>query len=143
MLAGVELLDDVDQEAGYDESSEGLPLIAVDDIPGVENGVLVDASPENLTNLAQQGEFTGTIHYTDVVRNPDIREEFLTSHGFTDTPAGWEVHHIVPLSEGGADSPDNMVLLREQDHDWITAQHRQFYGWHEPEDWQRYNFDNM
>ena len=145
MLAGIELLDDeeVGQDADYDDFNEGLPLTAVDDMPGVENGVLVDASPENLTALAQQGEFTGTIHYTDVIRHPDIRADFLASHGFSETPIGWEVHHIVPLSEGGADSPDNMILLREQDHAWITAQHRQFYGWHEPEYWQAYNYDNM
>lgn len=140
ILVGADLLvdDDVEAEdeiADYSEVSGGLPLMEIDDMPGVENGVLVDSSPDNLTAMAQQGEFAGTMHETDVVRHPEIRAEFLASHGFTETPPGWEVHHVVPLSEGGADSPDNMVLLREQDHDWITARHRQFYGWPGPEYW--------
>ena len=44
-------------------------------------------------------------------------------------PEGYEVHHIVPLSEGGADTPENMILVKEDLHDEITAAHSKFYDW--------------
>ena len=40
---------------------------------------------------------------------------------------GYEVYHIVPLSEGGADNPYNMILLSEKDHAYITQMHRGVY----------------
>ena len=136
ILAGGELLDgDIDEAEAAGEMTDGLPLMSVADMPGVKEGVLVDASPENLEALAGQGEFAGTIHHSDVIRHPEVRAAFLEAHGFSETPPGWEVHHIVPLSEGGDDSVDNMVLLRSEDHDWITARHRGFYGWPGPEHW--------
>lgn len=133
VLAGAELVDFVD---GDNIFAEGLfPEVDVDDLPGVQNGMLVDASPENLAVLAEQGELPDTEHLTEVVRDAGAREAFLAEHGFSEVPDGWEVHHIVPLSEGGADEPSNMILLREHDHDWITTQHRIFYGWPGPEYW--------
>ena len=50
-------------------------------------------------------------------------------HGFDGVPEGYEVHHVVPLSEGGADTPDNMILVSEADHAAITSAHAGFYGW--------------
>ena len=50
-------------------------------------------------------------------------------HGYENTPEGYDVHHIVPVSEGGPDSVDNMVLVSEEEHDRITAAHRAYYGW--------------
>ena len=113
-----------------------LPTIAIDDMPGVEDGMLLDDSPNNLAELAEAGEFHGTHHISEVVRSQDARLDFLAQHDLERIPTGWELHHVVPLSEGGADTPDNMVLLRAEDHDWITTQHRIFYGWPGPEYWQ-------
>ena len=31
-----------------------------------------------------------------------------------------------------ADTPDNMVLLSEEDHRQVTAAHRDYYGWGNP-----------
>lgn len=113
-----------------------LPTIAIDDMPGVEDGMLLDNSPNNLAELAEAGEFHGTYHLSEVMRSQEARLDFLAQHDLERIPAGWEIHHVVPLSEGGADTPDNMVLLRAEDHDWITTQHRMFYGWPGPEYWQ-------
>lgn len=113
-----------------------LPTIAIDDMPGVEDGMLLDDSPNNLAELAEAGEFHGTHHLSEVMRSQEARLDFLAQHDLEHIPAGWEIHHVVPLSEGGADTPDNMVLLRAEDHDWITTQHRMFYGWPGPEYWQ-------
>jgi hypothetical protein len=62
-------------------------------------------------------------------RSETIKAEFLHSIGYSELPKGFEVHHIVPLSQGGLDIPENMVLISEEDHDFITNQHRAFYGW--------------
>lgn len=113
-----------------------LPTTDIDDMPGVEDGMLLDDSPNNLAELAEAGEFHGTHHISEVVRSQDARLDFLAQHDLERIPTGWELHHVVPLSEGGADTPDNMVLLRAEDHDWITTQHRIFYGWPGPEYWQ-------
>ena len=66
----------------------------------------------------------------DENRSLSARNEFLNMHGFTSVPEGYEVHHVVPLCEGGADSPDNMILVTEAQHDFITSAHSSFYGWH-------------
>ena len=119
-----------------DGTADLLPTTDIDDMPGVEDGMLLDDSPNNLAELAEAGEFHGTHHISEVVRSQDARLDFLAQHDLERIPTGWELHHVVPLSEGGADTPDNMVLLRAEDHDWITTQHLIFYGWPGPEYWQ-------
>ena len=111
------------------------PITTVDVMPGVEDGLLIDDSPANLAQMAKAGEFNDTQHLSEVMRSYSARMEFLAQHDLERIPSGWELHHIVPLCEGGADAPDNMVLLRAEAHDWITKQHRLFYGWPGPESW--------
>lgn len=119
-----------------DGAGDLLPMTDIEDMPGVEDGMLLDDSPNNLAELAEAGKFRGTHHLSEVVRSQDARLDFLAQHDLERIPTGWELHHVVPLSEGGADTPDNMVLLKAEDHDWITRQHRIFYGWPGPEYWQ-------
>lgn len=116
-------------------AEELFPITAADVMPGVEDGLLIDDSPSNLAQMAQAGEFNDTQHLSEVMRSYSARMEFLAQHDLERIPSGWEMHHIVPLCEGGADAPDNMVLLRAEAHDWITNQHRLFYGWPGPESW--------
>ena len=118
-----------------DGADDLLPMTDIDDMPGVEDGMLVDDSPNNLAEMAEAGEFNDTQHLSEVIRSQDARMEFLAQHDLERIPSGWEIHHVVPLCEGGADSPENMVLLKAEDHDWITTQHRLFYGWPGPEYW--------
>lgn len=118
-----------------DGAGDLLPSTDIDDLPGVEDGMLIDDSPNNLAEMAEAGEFNDTHHVSEVIRSQDARMEFLAQHDLERIPSGWEIHHVVPLCEGGADSPDNMVLLKAEDHDWITTQHRLFYGWPGPEYW--------
>ena len=95
-----------------------------------DNGVF-DGDEDDLETLTAMGEVEGTEHVDadDYARDMAARDSFLRSHGFDSVPEGYEVHHIVPLSEGGADTPDNMILVSEEDHDAITAAHAEFYGW--------------
>lgn len=100
------------------------------DMPGVEEGVFV-GDDEDLNELAEAGEVEDSTHIDsdDIVRDLAARSEFLSSIGYEELPEGYEVHHIIPLSEGGSDTPDNMVLIYEEDHDKITDMHRDFYKW--------------
>lgn len=100
------------------------------DMPGVEEGVFV-GDDEDLNELAEAGEVEDSAHIDsdDIVRDLAVRSEFLSSIGYEELPEGYEVHHIIPLSEGGSDTPDNMVLIYEEDHDKITDMHRDFYKW--------------
>ena len=123
---------EVHSEAGDDvlATETGMvPEYDINTLPGVEHGMLVDDSTGALEKIAQTGEIHGTHHVADVVRSAEVKTEFLRMNGYMEEPAGYEVHHIVPLSEGGADSPDNMVLLSEKDHEYITQLHRAFYQW--------------
>lgn len=138
----IETSGDADLATDYEELPDAsgagdlLPTTDIEDMLGVEDGMLLDNSSNNLAELAEAGEFHGTHHLSEVMRSQEARLDFLAQHDLERIPAGWEIHHVVPLSEGGADTPDNMVLLRAEDHDWITTQHRMFYGWPGPEYWQ-------
>ena len=98
-------------------------------LPGVENGVFVgDAS--DLDVLVRAGELPDaeSVPAEEVLRSATVRAEFLHAHGIEDTE-GWQVHHIQPISAGGADTPENMVLVDADTHAEITAAHRDYYGW--------------
>lgn len=97
---------------------------------GVENGVFV-GNEEELEEITEAGMIEDSEHIDteDIVRDIGARDEYLKLIGFDSVPDGYEVHHIIPLSEGGTDDPSNMVLLSESDHSQITKEHRDFYGW--------------
>ena len=99
--------------------------------PFLTDSGMFEGDEEDLQALIAQGEVEGTDHVPaeDLTRSIAARNEFLAAHGYDSVPDGYEVHHIVPLSEGGTDTPDNMILLSEEDHDTVTAAHRRFYGW--------------
>jgi 5-methylcytosine-specific restriction endonuclease McrA len=59
-----------------------------------------------------------------VERSSSEKEKFLKSQGYKKVPPGYEVDHIKPLSEGGADNPSNMQLLTKQQHKQKTANER-------------------
>lgn len=130
-IAGVALISSeiaseiIDAPLDIISSADG--LLPTGEIPGVHNGVFTGTSAD-LNQLVFIGEIDGA-HHTDVIRDPAVVHSFLHMHGFSEQPDGYEVHHIIPLSEGGADSTDNMVLIREDQHNYITAKHREYYGW--------------
>ena len=107
-----------------------MPFInEVDSLPGVQNGMLTDSS--QLQQIIDMGEIDGAQHVQedDIVRSEEMKKAFLHKYGYTEVPVGYEVHHIVPLSEGGADDPQNMILLSETDHNAVTQAQHMFYGW--------------
>ncbi|MDO5532005.1 HNH endonuclease signature motif containing protein [Sutterella sp.] len=114
-----------------DAGDDGLLPVGMDDaLVGIENGVFTGGE-EELLRLIEAGEIEGTEHVDAelVTRSPAVQQAFLEAHGLSEVPDGCEVHHIVPLSEGGADAPANMVIIDAELHDRITAAHRIFYGW--------------
>ncbi|MCF0253147.1 MAG: HNH endonuclease [Duodenibacillus sp.] len=109
------------------DALDGGGIAALD--PGdVDNGVYTG----DALSLERAGEIEGTQHIAadEVVRSAAARNAFLEAHGLDAVPEGYELHHIVPLSEGGADAPENMVLVDEATHDEVTAAHARYYGWH-------------
>ncbi|WP_205729407.1 HNH endonuclease signature motif containing protein [Flavobacterium alkalisoli] len=56
-----------------------------------------------------------------VKRSYQNKKEFLKLHNLTHTPKGYEIDHIIPLSQGGTDCPDNMQLLTIAEHRKKTA----------------------
>ncbi len=106
-------------------------LISDLNLEGIDNGVFI-GSDDDLQELIRAGQIEDTDHQDSDEYERDIgaRQLFLKEHGFSYIPEGYEVHHIIPLCEGGADTPDNMVLVRSDIHDAITCAHSQFYGWH-------------
>lgn len=135
-LAGASLLDsagdaDVDAEpGGLDGMPEGSFTYASLPEGSVENGMFVGDGAD-LQSLIDAGKDPMAEHVDaeDTVRDPAVRAEFLAQHGYDELPEGYEVHHIQPISEGGADSVENMILVSEDEHDEITAAHREYYGW--------------
>ena len=99
----------------------------IDNIPFIDNGVFC-GNDNDLSLLISMGEVDNTDHI-EAVRDPHIVEEFYKMHDIKPIE-GYEVHHIIPLSEGGAHSSDNMILIRSDLHRKITEAHSLFYGWH-------------
>lgn len=62
--------------------------------------------------------------FPKVERSTAVRSEFLSQRGYSSTPAGYQVDHVVPLSRGGADATYNMQLLPASVHRAKTAQER-------------------
>lgn len=104
---------------------------ACEDLSGVENGVFV-GDEEDVEELADAGVVEDAEHIDaeDIVRSLAARNDFLASIGYSELPEGFEVHHIIPLSEGGVDDPSNMILVPEEVHQEITALHGNAYEWH-------------
>ena len=62
-------------------------------------------------------------------RSSGEKHKFLKQQGYKDVPGGYEVDHIVPLSEGGSDNPSNMQLLPKSVHKLKTDNERKVYDW--------------
>lgn len=67
------------------------------------------------------GEYYSTTGQPKVVRSYANKKAFLRSRGYSDTPPGYEIDHIIPLSQGGSDAPYNMQLLTVRQHKAKTA----------------------
>ena len=54
-------------------------------------------------------------------RDPGKIKEILKNRGYKDgePPRGKEVHHIKPVSEGGKDTPKNIVVIPKSKHKQI------------------------
>lgn len=102
--------------------------VAAGAIPMNDDGMFT-GDEDDLQALIAAGEDPNSEHVDNVERDLSARNQFLAAHGLDSVPEGYEVHHIKPLSEGGSDTPDNMILVSEEDHETITAAHRRYYHW--------------
>ncbi len=129
IVATGEIIHSLDLDSGFEDSMwEPLhPEIDIDSLDYIDNGVFAGTEAD-LDQLISMGELDDTEH-VQVLRDPHMVSAFYLEHNLVPIP-GYEVHHIIPLCEGGADTTDNMVLIASDLHDRITAAHSSFYGWH-------------
>lgn len=71
-----------------------------------------------------KGQYYSTTGMPKVVRSASNKKDFLQLRGYTSTPYGYEIDHIIPLSQGGSDAPSNMQLLTIRQHRAKTARER-------------------
>ena len=133
-VTGDEITDLPENSASLNEA--GVPSDAVLassfglDADAVSNGVFV-GDENDLNDLILAGEDSSSQHLSagEYTRDIGLRDTFVNAHGWESIPEGYEVHHVMPLSQGGADNVDNMILISESEHDAVTAAHRAFYNW--------------
>ena len=90
------------------------------------SGAMLSSPPSTYkvgSTTYQSGQYYQT-GYPKVQRSSEVRSEFLSQRGYSSTPTGYEVDHVVPLSRGGADATYNMQLLPTSVHRAKTAQER-------------------
>lgn len=108
-------------------SAKNLPPFSIDDLEGVVDGMCI--SNETLHYISGVGiTHAGNYCYVEE-RSEEVKVEFLNKYGYESQPEGYELHHIIPLSQGGEDSADNMILLSEADHQLITSEHQKYFKW--------------
>ena len=114
------------------DTDSGPVIYSIGGMTLMANNAVFDGDDDDLQKLISMGELDNTEHTESEELNRDTaaRIRFLKSHGFDSVPEGYEIHHIVPVCEGGADAPENMILIEKEKHDIITAAHSKFYGWH-------------
>jgi hypothetical protein len=84
-------------------------------------------------------QFYSTTGKPMVKRSEANKNEFLKSIGYEKLPEGYEVDHIIPLSEGGTDDPSNMQLLTIKQHNIKTANERSKYSNSTYDSYPKYN----
>lgn len=108
-----------------------LPDFNIDNLKGVENGCLLDS--DLLPKIIEEGKRKGAGNYRKASLRDERKEEttkaFLEKYGYDMLPAGFELHHIVPISQGGADSVKNLIMLSIDDHQIVTTAHKEYFKW--------------
>lgn len=108
-----------------------LPDFIIDDFSGIEKGCLVDS--ELLPMIIEEGKRKGAGNYRKLSQRDERKAEtmkaFLDKYGYEFLPAGFELHHIVPISQDGADSIKNLIMLSLEDHQVVTAAHKEYFKW--------------
>ena len=81
-------------------------------------------TPKTYTTKYEHGKSYKTTGKTKVKRSKTNRDAYLKSKGYKKVPPGYEVDHIIPLSKGGTDTPENMQLIPKSTHKMKTSSER-------------------
>ncbi len=108
-----------------------VPDFDIDELEGIRNGMLIDDTKLELiiNEGIKKGDGNWRPEWERAERKPETIAEFLSKYGYEYTPVGYEVHHIVPIAQGGADVVGNMVLLSAEDHQKVTDKHNEVFKW--------------
>lgn len=101
------------------------------EIPGWHNETINYAKRQPEDAHALRSEFNGRVHkaflrelgteHPDVLREAGMNDVQIARVASGRVPQGYQVHHILPLDDGGSNSFDNLVLIRTNpDHMLIT-----------------------
>lgn len=95
----------------------------------IRKGVFV-GSIGNLVSIIQAGENENFAYVEEknIQRNADALQEFLTRHERSSIPVGFQIHYIRPLSRGGLDHADNMIIVSDEHFKRITGAQRSYYS---------------
>lgn len=108
-----------------------LPDFQIDEMAGFEQGKLVET--EKLELIIQEGIRKGSGNWRKLAdraeRSLETIQAFLSKYGYDSIPLGYELHHIVPIAQGGADDVNNLVLLTVDDHRIVTDKHSEVFKW--------------
>ncbi|MBQ9489688.1 MAG: HNH endonuclease [Lachnospiraceae bacterium] len=108
-----------------------VPDFNIDALDWIRNGMLVDATKlEVIINEGiRKGEGNWRPEKERAERKPETIAAFLEKYGYEYPPVGYEVHHIVPIAQSGADVVENLVLLTAEDHQKVTDRHNEVFKW--------------
>lgn len=105
------------------------PKFNVENMQGVQNGMLIDDTLlDTICKEGLRGRATAKAERAE--RDDSVKRNFLEKYGWSVIPNGYEIHHIIPISQGGADAVENMILLTKAQHATITRCHSAYFGWH-------------
>ena len=107
------------------------PGFSIDNLEGVLNGMLVDEN--KLDIIIEEGIRRGLNRWRRLSERAERCQEtvdaFLGKYGYESIPFGYELHHIVPIAQSGADVVENLILLTADDHKKVTDKHRKVFKW--------------
>lgn len=110
-----------------------IPDFDISSLPGVVNGMLESGYDDTLLTIIQEGIKKGKNNWRSkkdrAERKQETVDKFLANYGYSCQPADYEIHHIVPIAQGGADVVENMILLKKSVHDSVTEIHGDVFGW--------------
>ena len=96
------------------------------ELPGVKTQSIeyTKRAPEDLETLRGDFNKSGKTDFLNEITSDPVKVQQLKAAGLTDgdietmqagkNPPGWQVHHKLPLDDGGTNATDNLVLIKNE-----------------------------